>query len=102
MICYPPSLALSQVVKRLKGTSSQHIRQQKLPEISKKLWGKAFWSPSYFVVSCGGAPLDVVKTYVEQQSPLRKKRNKPASNRKTNSILLYPRTEVRGLRAKLE
>lgn len=103
MICYPPSLALSQIIKRLKGASSRHIRQQKLPEISEKLWGKAFWSPSYFVVSCGGAPLDVVKTYVEQQqNPLRKKRNKPTLNRKTNSILLYPRTEVRGLRAKLE
>ncbi|MCW3784649.1 transposase, partial [Defluviimonas salinarum] len=32
------------------------------------LWGEAFWSPSYCVVSCGGAPLDVVKAYVESQN----------------------------------
>ena len=27
-----------------------------------------FWSPSYCVVSCGGAPLDIVKAYVEDQN----------------------------------
>lgn len=103
MIYYPPNLDLSQIVKRLKGASSRHIRQRVLPEITSKLWGKAFWSPSYFVVSCGGAPLDVVKSYIEQQqNPLRKKRDESILNRKTKPKSPYPRTEVRGLRAKLE
>jgi putative transposase len=45
---------------------------KRLSEITKRLWGKAFWSPSYFVVSCGGAPLDTVKAYVSNQTnPLR-------------------------------
>ena len=27
-----------------------------------------FWSPSYFAVSCGGAPLTIIKQYIEQQN----------------------------------
>ena len=26
------------------------------------------WSPSYFAASCGGAPLDLIKRYIEQQA----------------------------------
>ncbi|MFF9654321.1 transposase, partial [Streptomyces sp. NPDC014622] len=29
--------------------------------------GEHFWSPSYFAASCGGAPLAVIKEYVENQ-----------------------------------
>lgn len=96
MICYPPKLHLSKIVQRLKGASSRHIRT------NQKLWGKAFWSPSYFVVSCGGAPLDKVKDYVENQTdPLRKKRIRTKVSLKRKSSKPYPRTEVRGLRANL-
>ena len=102
MICYPPKLNLSEIVRRLKGASSRHIRRQRLPEVMKKLWGKAFWSPSYFVVSCGGAPLEKVKDYVEnQQNPLRKNKIKSTSSTKWNSSKPYPRTEVPGFQAKM-
>lgn len=102
MICYPPGLALSRIVHRLKGASSRHLRAQALPEVMRKLWGKAFWSPSYFVVSCGGAPLDVVKSYVEnQESPLRGKRVRSTGPMTRKKVAPYPRTEVRGLRARV-
>ena len=26
-----------------------------------------FWSPSYFAASCGGAPLSIIRQYIEQQ-----------------------------------
>ena len=61
MLEHPPTLALSEIVRRLKGAASRLVRQARLPDILRKLWGKAFWSPSFFIVSCGGAPLDVVK-----------------------------------------
>lgn len=32
-----------------------------------KLWGGALWSPSYFAGSCGGAPIAVIRQYIEQQ-----------------------------------
>ena len=68
MIAFPPKLALSDLVRRLKGASSRAIRTRRFPEVLRALWGKHFWSPSYFLVTCGGAPLDVVKRYVETQT----------------------------------
>lgn len=68
MLCYPPTISLSKIVQRLKGTSSRALRQRKLSEVIRKLWGKAFWPPSYFVVSCGCAPLETVKACVENQT----------------------------------
>ena len=67
LINYPPKVALSRLVGSLKGVSSRHIRQADYPEIRKKLWGDALWSPSYFAGSCGGAPLSVIRQYIEQQ-----------------------------------
>jgi len=56
------------LVNALNGVSSRRLRQQGWPEVRNVLWGKAFWSPSYCVVSCGGAPLEIVKAYVETQN----------------------------------
>jgi REP element-mobilizing transposase RayT len=30
-------------------------------------WNNVLWSPSYFAASCGGAPLGIIKQYVEEQ-----------------------------------
>ncbi|MHB8563942.1 MAG: transposase, partial [Acidiferrobacteraceae bacterium] len=49
------------------GISSLLIRRKNYPGIKKKLWGGALWSPSYFAGSCGGAPLAVIRKYIEQQ-----------------------------------
>jgi putative transposase len=35
--------------------------------VTRKLWGGHLWSPSYFAASCGGAPLGIVKQYIERQ-----------------------------------
>jgi putative transposase len=67
LVEYPSSLALSRLVNSLKGLSSRRVRQRKSPEVTKCLWGEHFWSPSYFVGSCGGAPIEIVKQYVENQ-----------------------------------
>jgi putative transposase len=40
---------------------------EKPPSIRGMLWGKALWSPSYFAGSCGGAPIAVIRQYIEQQ-----------------------------------
>jgi putative transposase len=69
---YSPTLTLSKIVQRFKGASSRYIRSLQLPTVLKQLWGRAFFSPSYFIVSCGGAPLDIVKSYVENQQTKQK------------------------------
>ena len=66
LINYPPKVAVSNLVNSLKGVSSRHLRKD-FPEIKNKLWGGSLWSPSYFASSCGGAPLEIIKQYIEQQ-----------------------------------
>lgn len=68
LVHYPPKVAISKLVNSLKGVSSRKIRQKQHPSITKKLWGGALWSPSYFAGSCGGAPIEIVRQYIEQQS----------------------------------
>lgn len=67
LVNYPPKVSVSALVNSLKGVSSRMIRQKNYPNIRKKLWGKALWSPSYFAGSCGGAPIAVIHQYIEQQ-----------------------------------
>ncbi|WP_321936488.1 IS200/IS605 family transposase [Paraburkholderia sp. J8-2] len=67
LVNYPPKVAVSALVNSLKGVSSRMIRQKNYPSIQHKLCGGALWSPSYFAGSCGGAPIAVVRQYIEQQ-----------------------------------
>ena len=69
LVNYPPKLAVSTLVNALKGTSSRRLRGE-FPEIERRYYKGVLWSPSYFAGSCGGAPLTVVRQYVEnQQTP---------------------------------
>lgn len=67
LINYPPKVSISILVNSLKGVSSRMIRKKEYPEIKKKLWAGALWSPSYFAGSCGGAPISIIRQYIEQQ-----------------------------------
>ncbi len=67
LLNYPPKVSISQLVNSLKGVSSRLIRKQH-PELAKYYWKGGLWSPSYFAGSCGGAPLSIIKQYIEQQT----------------------------------
>lgn len=67
LINYPPKVSISKLVNSLKGVSSRMIRKKNYPSIREKLWGGALWSPSYFAGSCGGAPITIIRQYIEQQ-----------------------------------
>lgn len=66
LIEYPPKHSVSVLVNALKGTSSRLLRVQR-PDIAARYWKGVLWSPSYFAVSAGGAPLEAIKRYVEAQ-----------------------------------
>jgi len=66
LVEYPPTVPLPTLVNSLKGVSSRLLRQQR-PDIVRRYWKNVLWSPSYFAASCGGAPLDIIRRYVEQQ-----------------------------------
>jgi putative transposase len=63
---YPPKLSISVLVNALKGTSSRLLRKER-PEIAGRYCGGVLWPPSYFAASTSGAPLEVIRRYVEQQ-----------------------------------
>lgn len=67
LVEYPPKIAVSKLVNSLKGVSSRLIRKRKHPTILQALWGGSLWSPSYFASTCGGAPLSIIRQYIEQQ-----------------------------------
>ncbi len=68
LIEYPPKIAVSALVNSLKGVSSRLLRKKNYPEIKQAIYGKSLWSPSYFAGACGGAPLTIIKQYIERQN----------------------------------
>lgn len=68
LVNYPPKVTVSKLVNGLKAVSSRLLRKKQYPSILRSLWGNHLWSPSYFAGACGGAPLAVIRQYIEQQS----------------------------------
>lgn len=66
LVYYPPKISISVLVNSLKGVSSRLLRR--LPAARKGYYKNVLWSPSYFASSCGGAPLDILKQYIQQQA----------------------------------
>jgi putative transposase len=67
LVEYPPKVAVSNLVNRLKGVSSRLLHKER-PDIQKRYWKDVLWSPCYFAsTSCGGAPISIVRQYIEQQ-----------------------------------
>lgn len=67
LVEYPPKLSVSALVNMFKGTSSRMLRRER-PDIAQRYWREGvLWSPSYFAASTGGATLETVRRYVEQQ-----------------------------------
>ena len=65
LIEYPPKLSVSQIVNALKGVSSRAYGNAGYPKPKNQT---ALWSPSYFAISVGGAPIEVLKEYIRNQS----------------------------------
>ena len=68
LVNYPPKVSVSKLVNSLKGVSARLLRKKSYPTIVKCLWGGSLWSPSYFAGSCGGAPISIIRQYIEGQN----------------------------------
>jgi REP-associated tyrosine transposase len=63
-----PKVTPSIFVNNLKTVTSRLIRKEFSEHVKKFYWKKpVFWSRSYCILTCGGAPLSVLKQYIEQQ-----------------------------------
>ena len=61
---YPPSITISEFVKRLKGRSSR-LLQREYPELEKRYWGKHFWAIGYGAWSTGNVTEEMVQEYLQ-------------------------------------
>lgn len=68
LVAYPPALAISTLVQRLKGRTAYAARLEFTGACVRARMRGHLWSPSYFAVSCGGAPLSIIKQYIDGQT----------------------------------
>jgi len=69
LVSVPPNLAVSELVKRLKGRSSR-LMLEEFGELRKVYWGRHLWARGYFVASSGNVTDEVIAEYIEKQSQL--------------------------------
>ena len=61
---YPTRLAISELMKRLKGRTSR-LLQQEFPQLQKQYWGKHFWAIGYGAWSTGNITDEIIDKYLE-------------------------------------
>lgn len=62
-----PDVNISKFIGSLKAASSRLIRKEFASIVNQVYWKPVFWSSSYCVISSGGAPLEVLKKYIQAQ-----------------------------------
>ena len=67
LVNYPPKVSVAKLVNSLKGVSSRKLKLHH-PEVTNRYFKSALWSPSYFACTVGGAPISVLRQYIEQQN----------------------------------
>ena len=66
LIQYPPTVQLSKMVNNLKSVTSRRMRANFI-DLRAAYNKPVLWSRSYFAGSCGGAPLEIIKQYIQNQ-----------------------------------
>ena len=61
-----PKSELSKFINAYKSASSRLLKKE-YPQIRERLWKEAFWSQSFCLLTAGGAPIDVIRNYIETQ-----------------------------------
>lgn len=66
LIQYPPTVQLSKMVNNLKSVTSRRMRANFI-DLRAAYNKSVLWSRSYFAGSCSGAPLEIIKQYIQNQ-----------------------------------
>ena len=67
LLSMPPQVCLSTMINSFKSTSSRLVRKQYAGYLARFYWKPYFWSRSYLILSSGGAPIDVIRKYIQEQ-----------------------------------
>ena len=66
-----PATEISRFINAYKSASSRLLKKE-YPEIRGKQWKEYFWSKSFCLITAGGAPVEVIREYIESQGERRK------------------------------
>jgi putative transposase len=58
---------VSKFVNNIKSVSSRRIRSEFAEHINNIYWKDVLWNESYFIASCGGVTVSVLREYIENQ-----------------------------------
>ena len=61
-----PKTEMSKFINAYKSASSRLLKKE-YPTIREKLWEDMFWSRSFCLLSSGGAPIEIIRQYIENQ-----------------------------------
>ena len=61
-----PKTEISKFINAYKSASSRLLKKE-FPQIRKRLWKEKFWSQSFCLLTTGGAPIEIIKKYIESQ-----------------------------------
>ena len=67
-VSVPPKLAVSDLVRKMKGRSSHKI-QREFPALRRRYWGRRFWGRGYFSTTNGAITEDIVLQYLDNHLP---------------------------------
>ncbi|SDJ61979.1 IS200/IS605 family transposase [Alkalibacterium thalassium] len=65
-----PNTDLSKFINAYKSASSRLFKKN-FPEVKQKLWKEMVWSRSFCLLTAGGAPIGIIKKYIENQGEVR-------------------------------
>ena len=61
-----PNTEISKFINAYKSASSRLIKKN-FPAVRRKLWKEMFWSRSFCLLTTGGAPIEVIRQYIQTQ-----------------------------------
>ncbi|MEV6293826.1 IS200/IS605 family transposase [Streptomyces sp. NPDC051896] len=67
LVHYPPKIALSKLSTPSRASAPATCEPSTPNASTASAWGSVFWFRSYFAGSCGGAPISIVRQYIESQ-----------------------------------
>jgi len=63
---YLPQMEMPKFIGNLKSVTSRRIRSEFASEVDKVYWKNVLWNESYFIASCGGVTVSVLRKYIEE------------------------------------
>ena len=69
----PPDVNLSLWIRGTKAAISRKVREKFPEKLKPYLWGDEFWTDSYFLTTTGGATIETIQKYIENQGKPKRK-----------------------------